>query len=413
MRDPLPAYHEQLGELEGHLEEQGAIGLLYLDLGFLDSIEFDYGTTAYAEVRHRVRNLLEEQRGKDFRSGDIVALDEPGGYGLLIFLDRKRRREVPVVNADLLAARKRLGKSLSKSLGKAAFPYLKSAPAIPVGHGMALHNPLLLPKRAIRTALDQARLIAEHERALSETDSRQRLEDVIAGRRIVTAFQPILRMSDRSHLAVEALSRGAPGTGMEAANLLFGAAEHFDLMVELDRLCRSRALLCSGRLPTSTRLFVNTLPASIRDPQFRGKPLIDFLDKALLAPGRLVIEITEKLVIENYGLFLEEMAYYTELGMSFAVDDVGSGYSGLEAISRLKPAFLKIDMSLVRNVHESAVNREMVKAIISLGHGIGAEVVAEGIEVEEEAEQLVDLGVDYGQGYLLARPEVVPDPRTA
>jgi len=411
--DPLPAYHEQLGELASHLEERGALGLLYLDLGFLDSIEVDYGAGAFSEVRQRVRSLLDEQRGKDFRNGDLLALDEPGGYGLMIFLDRKRRREAPLVNADLLAARKRLGKALTKSLSKAAFPYLKSAPPILVGHGMALHNPLLNPKRAIRAALEEAQRIAEHEGALSEIESRQRLEDLIAGQRIVTAFQPILRMSDRSHLAVEALSRGAPGTGMEAANLLFGAAEHFDLMVELDRLCRSRALLCSGRLPTSTRLFVNTLPASIRDPQFRGKPLIDFLDKALLAPDRLVIEITEKLVIENYGLFLEAMAYYTELGMSFAVDDVGSGYSGLEAISQLKPAFLKIDMSLVRNVHESAVNREMVKAIISLGHGIGAQVVAEGIEVEEEAQQLVELGVDYGQGYLLARPEVIPDPRSA
>ncbi len=133
--------------------------------------------------------------------------------------------------------------------------------------------------------------------------------------------------------------------------------------MELDRLCRERALLNSGKVPSNTRLFVNTLPATIRDPQFRGKPLIDFLDKVQVSPHRIVIEITEKLVIENYTLFREAMAYFTDLGMSFAVDDVGAGYSGLESIARLKPHFLKIDTNLVRDVHESSVNREMVKAL--------------------------------------------------
>jgi EAL domain-containing protein (putative c-di-GMP-specific phosphodiesterase class I) len=99
------------------------------------------------------------------------------------------------------------------------------------------------------------------------------------------------------------------------------------------------------------------------------------------------------------------MAYFTDLGMSFAVDDVGSGYSGLESIAKLKPSFLKIDISLVQDVHVSVVNRAMVKAIITLGHGIGAKVIAEGIQTEEEAQVLRALGVDFGQGYHLARPD--------
>jgi EAL domain-containing protein (putative c-di-GMP-specific phosphodiesterase class I) len=95
--------------------------------------------------------------------------------------------------------------------------------------------------------------------------------------------------------------------------------------------------------------------------------------------------------------------------MSFAVDDVGAGYSGLESIARLKPQFLKIDTALVRDVHESRVNREMVKAIISLGHGIGSTVVAEGIHTQEETDALLAMGVDYGQGYFLARPDSGPE----
>jgi EAL domain-containing protein (putative c-di-GMP-specific phosphodiesterase class I) len=95
--------------------------------------------------------------------------------------------------------------------------------------------------------------------------------------------------------------------------------------------------------------------------------------------------------------------------MSFAVDDVGAGYSGLESIARLKPHFLKIDTSLVRDVHSSVVNREMVKAIISLGSGIGSTVIAEGIHSEEECKALQSMGVDYGQGFFLARPDPGPE----
>jgi EAL domain-containing protein (putative c-di-GMP-specific phosphodiesterase class I) len=273
-----------------------------------------------------------------------------------------------------------------------------------------VHNPLVGTQRVLARAFRDATEVAELDRRADQLQRLEKLQDLLVRERIVTAYQPILRMPDRSVMAHEALSRGAKGSGLETAGALFGAAEAHGYMVELDRLCRSRALLSSSRVPPTARIFVNTLPTTIRDPLFRGKPLIDFLHKANVAPNRIVIEITEKLVIENYNLFQETMAYFTDLGMNFAVDDVGAGYSGLEAIARLKPAFLKIDMALVRDVHVSLVNREMCKAIISLGHGIGAAVVAEGIQTEDEFAALLAMDVDYGQGFLLARPEAGPEP---
>jgi EAL domain-containing protein (putative c-di-GMP-specific phosphodiesterase class I) len=210
-------------------------------------------------------------------------------------------------------------------------------------------------------------------------------------------------------MGFEALSRGPRGSGLESADALFSAAADHGLLVELDRLCRQRALLSTGRIPSNARVFVNTLPATVRDPQFRGRALIEFLDKAQVAPSRIVIEITEKLVIENYAVFRETMSYFTDLGMSFAVDDVGAGYSGLESIARLKPNFLKIDTGLVRDVHASPVNETIVKAIVAIGHGIGASVIGEGIQTADEAQALRAMGVDFGQGFYLARPDAGPE----
>jgi EAL domain-containing protein (putative c-di-GMP-specific phosphodiesterase class I) len=405
MPEPIPAYEERLPDLEREIVERGSLALLVLDASSLGAIEDQYGPEAYDEVRQRVFKILEEQRGKDFREGDILAIDRPRGLRFLFFLERKRRRNVPFSLADLRAARGRLLGSLVPNLSRAAFPYLKTSPRLEVGCGIAVHNPLLHTERVVRRALQEALEVAAHQRRTDSLLVLERLQDIILRERVVTAYQPILRLKERTVLGFEALSRGPRGSGLETADALFGAATDHRLLVELGRLCRRSALLASGRIPSSAKLFVNTLPATMRDPQFRGKPLIDFLDKAQVAPERIVIEITEKLVIENYSLFRETMAYFTDLGMSFAVDDVGAGYSGLESIAKLKPNYLKIDTALVREVHVSVVNRAMCEAITSLGHSIGATVIAEGIHSEEETQALTSMGVDYGQGYYLARPD--------
>lgn len=405
MPEPIAPYHERLPDLDRELTERGSLGLLVLDATPLGVIEDGYGLQAYEEVQKRVFAIIEESRGKDYRAGDILCLDRPRGLRLLFLLDRKRRRNVPLSVADLRAARARVMSALVPNLSRAAFPYIKPAPRLDVGHGLAIYNPLLHPARMVERAFEEALAQASHQRRAEELLVLERLQDVLLRERVVTAYQPILRMKEGTILGFEALSRGPRGSGLDTADTLFGAAAKNGLDVELDRLCRRRALLSSGRIPSNAKIFVNTLPATMRDPQFRGKALIDFLDRAQVAPNRIVIEITEHLVIENYLMFREELAYFRDLGMAFAVDDVGAGYSGLESIAKLKPSYLKIDKALVRDVHSNVVNRAMVKAIIALGHGIGALVIAEGIQSEEEAQVLRAMGVDFGQGYHLARPD--------
>jgi len=412
MPEPISPYHERLPDLERELIDRGSMGVLVVDATPLKAIEDSYGVQAYEEVRQRLFAILEEARGKDYRAGDLLCLDRPRGLRFIFLLDRKRRRNVPLSVADLRAARARVMSSLVEKMARASYPWIKPAPRLDVGHGLALFNPLLHPERMLERALDEADAQARHQRRAEELLVLERLEDILLRERVATSYQPIMRVQEEAVtvMGFEALSRGPRGSGLESAAALFDAAEAHGLVVELDRLCRRRALLSSGRIPSNAKIFVNTLPATMRDPQFRGRPLIEFLDRAQVSPDRIVIEITEKLVIENYEMFRDTMANFTDLGMSFAVDDVGSGYSGLESIARLKPSYLKIDLSLVRDVHASKVNRAMVKAIIGLGHGIGAKVIAEGIHTDEELQVLRAMGVDFGQGYHLARPDSPQEP---
>ena len=411
MSEPIAPYHERLADLERELSDRGSLGLLVLDASPLGRIEDEYGTRAYEEVRQRFFKIIDESRGKDYRQGDVVCLDRPRGLRFLFLLDRKRRRSVALSVADLRTARGRVVSSLAPNIARAAFPYIKTPPRLEVGHGLAVHNPLLHTERVIERALEEALAQASHERRAEELGVLERLQDILLRERVVTAYQPILRLQENTIMGFEALSRGPRGSGLESAAALFGAAEGHGLKVELDRLCRKRALLSSNRIPSNAKIFVNTLPATMRDPQFRDKALIEFLDKAQVAPSRIVIEITEQEVIANHAMFLETMGYFKQIGMSFAVDDVGAGYSGLDTIAKLKPQYLKIDVGLVRDVHTSPVNYSMVKALVALGHNIGAEVIAEGIHNEEETQVLRDaLKVDYGQGFHLARPDAGLEP---
>jgi EAL domain-containing protein (putative c-di-GMP-specific phosphodiesterase class I) len=407
--EPIPTFHERLPDLEKVLTERGSLGVLVLDATALAGVEDQYGADIFQDVRARIFKILGEQQGKDYRVGDILTLDQPRGLRFIFFLERKRRRNVSFSASDLRAVRTRLVSSLVPSIGRVGFPYFKDPERLDVGYGIALYNPLVHPERVLRRAVEQALEQAAHQRKSDDLATLERLQDIILRERVSTLYQPILRMKEGTVMAFEALSRGKRGTGLETADALFEAAREHNLSVELDRLCRRLALLSSGRIPSTAKIFVNTVPATIRDPEFRGKPLIDFLQKAQVQPDRIVIEITEGLVIDNYEMFRDTMGYFTDLNMAFAVDDVGKGYSGLTTIARLKPAFLKIDIGLVRGVHEKHENQVMVEAIIRVGHSIGAGVIAEGIQTEEETQKLREMGVDYGQGYYLGRGESAPE----
>ena len=179
MPEPIAPYHERLPDLERELTERGSLGLLVLDASPLGTIEDEYGTSAAEEVRQRIFKILEESRGKDYRLGDVVCLDRPRGLRFMFLLDRKRRRNVALSVADLRTARGRVVSSLAPNIARAAFPYIKTPPRLDVGHGLAVHNPLLHTERVIERALDEALLQAAHQRQAEELQVLERLQDIL------------------------------------------------------------------------------------------------------------------------------------------------------------------------------------------------------------------------------------------
>jgi EAL domain-containing protein (putative c-di-GMP-specific phosphodiesterase class I)/GGDEF domain-containing protein len=400
----VPCYRDRLDEIRAMLVQNRSLALLFIDASHLAQVEHDYGGGIYEQVRDILQNLLLEMRGVETRRDDLVTVAENHGDVFLIFLTKKRE-DRPFGQGDLERMADRIHGYLTRRLSRMTSSYLKGRPRIGIGYGLVLHNPLIREDRLVLQLIEDAKRMAEVQEQRLWVKSKELLQEIILKEDVRTFFQPIIDLNTRATLGFEALTRGPAGTEYESPYMLFDVATESDLLFELDRLCRRNALTSASAMKPSHKLFVNLLPTTIRDPEFQGELMLSFLKERNLSPSRIVLEITERLIIENYDLFLEAMRTFTDQGFSIAIDDMGAGYSGLEKIVHLNPRYLKFDLMMVRDIDTSFVKREMLKAIHSLASNVGADVIAEGIERPEELETLLELGIPYGQGFLFVRPQ--------
>jgi EAL domain-containing protein (putative c-di-GMP-specific phosphodiesterase class I) len=396
-------YRERLDDLLEILHEHGSLGVLLVDLSQLSQVEHHYGSKAFEKVLSDASDLVVGLRGKEVRSADILATNDKGGDAFLIFLSQRRTHR-PGRIAELQKVAGRIEEFLNHSLAELASPYLREQLHVTVGFALVLDNPLVMPERLIARLVQDAWESVRFQKTQARFRNRTVLQEILLNDGIRTFFQPIMRMHDRSVLGYEALTRGPEGSTLQSPLHLFGIAAEADLVFELDRLCRRRALTNSVGMPPANKLFINVLPSSMYDPDFQSEDFVQSLDDLGLTPEQVVFELTEKYAIENYTLFGEAVQNFTKMGFSIAVDDIGAGHSGLEKIAHLNPRYLKFDMQLVRDIDTSYVRREMVKALKILADKMGSTIIAEGIERREELVTLLNLGIDYGQGFLLGRP---------
>jgi EAL domain-containing protein (putative c-di-GMP-specific phosphodiesterase class I) len=243
------------------------------------------------------------------------------------------------------------------------------------------------------------------------------IKDIIANRRLVAHFQPIVSVNGGGLLGVEGLSRATrpDSSGLISPLPLFSAAREQGLLVELDCACRDtilRTFKTHSRLVKDSLLFIN-LDSSILDRVVGSNYLLNIVRQAGLAPENVVIEINEAMVKET-ALLQQFVETYRRYGFLLALDDVGAGCSNLDRLSLVRPDIVKTDISLARNIHQDFYVKEVFRSLVKLSSNIGALVVAEGVENDDEAAQVLSLGAHMIQGYCLSRPvpagEIAPAP---
>ncbi len=237
----------------------------------------------------------------------------------------------------------------------------------------------------------------------------EKLQEIIENAEIRSVFQPIISLRDGGVLGYEALSRGPKGTEMESPEMLFAVAEETKNLWDLERLCRAKALCAMQMSKTNATLFLNVNPNIMEDEKFRKGFTKEYLKEFDIDPKKIIFEITERSAVSNIKDFREIIQNYKDQDYKIAIDDAGAGYSGLNLISDVQPHYLKLDINLIRDIDKDSVKQALVKSMYEFAKITGTYLIAEGIETRNELQTLINLGVHYGQGYYIKRPDSAVD----
>ncbi|HTA89363.1 MAG TPA: EAL domain-containing protein [Polyangiaceae bacterium] len=213
-----------------------------------------------------------------------------------------------------------------------------------------------------------------------------------------TAYQPIVRAADSSIFAYEALLRVEEPL-LPHPGAILAAAERAARIHDVGRAVRDSVVIGSRTAKDDWLLFVNLHPE-------------DLMDETLFLPDtpftaiakRVVLEVTERASLDHISELASRVTALRALGFQIALDDLGAGYAGLTSFAQLEPEFVKLDMSLIRDVDKSSTKRKVIRSMVCLCQDMGKCIIAEGIERVEERDVLIELGCDLLQGYLFAKP---------
>jgi EAL domain-containing protein (putative c-di-GMP-specific phosphodiesterase class I) len=344
------------------LERTGRITILYIEFVRYSKLEEIYGWQKLDEVlqttANAVREFYDRQRGERGEPADGLA-------------HRRRRLHLlhrPAATPDTAEMRineiargswRRTSASGSRrSTARTSPASSASTSARPPSSATPRSAPERMIYRGIREAAQAARSVEHRERSRKVADLKTTLREGA----VYIEYHPIVVTETAEVYGYEALARGSH-RGLRSPEVLFGVAEEANLIWELSRLCRRRAIEgIEGNLEPHQLLFLNIDPHDFRDPTFR---YLDVDELGIEHPERIVLEITERTAITDYPKFQEYLESFREQGFRFAVDDAGSGYAGLGSIANLSPDYIKLDISLISAIDTNFMKQNLVETMVA------------------------------------------------
>lgn len=393
----LPIWVSVLPQVEEALERT-LVAMLYVDLEGFKDVEALFGREACQKILLNTGKALQEADIPFYGYRPQIATCCLGGDDFLIFIEAPP--ETPDFEHNYTALRKHLEALINQSNPEIAF---KSKLKIHLGYSDLLPSAPVPIESSIYEAIKEAIFVAKSFSDAREHRQWHNMKQILRRELIKTVYQPIVSLKSGSVLGHEALSRGPEGSELASPAILFNLAERYKCLSALELLCHKTALKGAAQDLGDALLFINVSPSILASGDYQNV-LSDLLSSNGINPKRVVLELTERDPIEDYAQFREALDSFRVAGYRIAIDDAGAGYSSLQAIAELQVEFVKIDCSLIRDIDQNPTKRALLETLVDFCAKVGSRIICEGIESVEELKVLIDLGCNYGQGYLLARP---------
>lgn len=399
----LPTIPLLLSEIERILKAHKQMGLLCVDVVKYSKIEEIYGYKTFDKVMKIVADILESLLGGSLREADVISQLMISGNTFAILLSPPRKK-AELQKEDRSRIRKRINSKITGAVRDSLDYALFQKFGCYVGSAILNYNKDTRLERQVYTALEEA---LEDSASARDKDTKRRIKElkkIIKEEEVYTLFQPIVKLPEYEIIGYEALTRGLGHGEFERPDKLFKMAYESDLLIELERLCRKKALTAASNMKSEHMLFMNVEPDSVNDPELRQIAASTLLFDSSLTPDRIVLEITERSAIMAFSAFRGALEYFRALGFKIAIDDAGAGYATLQSILELRPDFIKLDMSLIRDIDTDNVKQQLVRALGGFGQGTNVSMIAEGIETKAELRTLLKMDMNLGQGFVFAYP---------
>jgi diguanylate cyclase (GGDEF)-like protein len=392
LRNPARAQLEQV------LLRAGYAGLLWVRISGYSLFEKLYGDEISAGVVGYLHRSLDASLSEHLPGSGFKFIDkaEPGAFIALFEADCGLNEMADLALRLRLAVKSQLNQEVVKQTGQSL--------DLEVGFSILAYENGRDLEHLVFSALSDARQVAEGTLDTAKLSLMAEFREVVQIPRLRAVYQPIVDLRNGGVLGWESLARGPADGNFRSPALMFDFAEEVGWIFALERCCREQALAGLGGLEAGQKLFLNIHPQTLGDPSFKSGETLRLLERHGLKPYNVVFEITERHNVKDFTLFYRTLEHYRSQGYQVAIDDVGTGYSGLSRLAAVRPDYIKVDMSLVRGIDANPVQRSLIETMVTLSQKIGCGIICEGIETETELSSLQSMGVHYGQGYYLARP---------
>lgn len=221
------------------------------------------------------------------------------------------------------------------------------------------------------------------------------------------AFQPIVDVKNKRVYAYEALVRGVKG---EPFATVYQHVNESNLY-QFDQHCRVTAVRWASQLEIPCFLSINFFPNAVYQPELCIRTTIAACEKYQFPKDRIIFEITEHERVVDLDHLNSIVEHYQAMGLNIALDDFGAGYAGLNVLVKINVNVLKVDMALIRDIHNNKVKQSLLRAIMQMAKELNYTIIAEGVETIEEYRYIRAQGVELFQGFLFAKPgfECLPE----
>jgi EAL domain-containing protein (putative c-di-GMP-specific phosphodiesterase class I)/GGDEF domain-containing protein len=399
----FPAYPMLFDELRTLLDARRHLGVVHIEPSNIDLVESLYGWQVFDRAMARLAGVVKAMPGAELPAGALLAVGGVPADRFVAFVP-EREDGRPLTHDDLADMAAAVKVRLDTALLDESFASLSPRLVVKIGYAFLSEDPFYRFERRVHAAVHEARSLHDQRERNRDRVWGAELRKAIREDGIRTVWQPVVELTSGAFHGFEAFARGPKDSMFEMPRAMFALGGRVGAAGDLDRLCRAAAFRDDVGVAQGQKLFVNVLPTTIAGAEWSAGSVPDLLASSGRAPSDVVVEVSERAIGGDAPSLAEAWDALRSDGFALALDDVGTGRDGGEALDRLRPDYLKIDASVVRGIDNNLVKQEIFATIARAGETIGANLVAVGVESEEEAATLRRLGARYAQGYYFAGP---------